>query len=81
MPSPTEKALRQVLVELKAQRKANETLAEKVGVMGNAIDGFRVALAEFHSDIQNRHQVHENAVNQMGVRVTRAERALKLKPA
>lgn len=81
MPSPTEKALRQVLVELKAQRRANEALAEKVGVMGSAIDGFRVALAEFHSDIQTRHQVHENAVNQMGERLKRTERVLKLRPA
>jgi len=81
MPSPTEKALRQVLNELKASRKANEALAEKVGVMGNALDGFRVALAEFHSDVGHRIETHEKASNELDLRLKRAERALKLRPA
>lgn len=81
MPSPTEKALRQVLNELKASRKTNQELAEKIGVMGNAIDGFRVALSEFHHDISARTETHEKAVNQVDERVKRVERVLKLRPA
>lgn len=81
MPSPTEKALRAVLTELKQQRKANENLAEKVGILTGAVDGMRAAIGEFHHDIQARHEVHENAVNQLGEKMKRVERALKLRPA
>lgn len=74
MPSPTEKALKEIAKELRAGRKERKEL-------GSAIDGLRVALAEFHSDVKAQQDSQRAISTGLSERVVRAERALKLRPA
>lgn len=81
MPSPTEKALKEVAKELRASRKMTQAVLNRLGDVESSVKGLRVALAEFHHDVEARHQSHEQAVAGLSSRVLRAERALKLRPA
>lgn len=81
MNTPVEQALRLIASELKAVRVSQGKIMRDLKTLGGNMSGMQVALSEREKDFSDRYEQLQQKDQRNHERLTRVERALKLRTA